>query len=68
MLDPPHTDELFFVANGKGGHVFAATLEEHNANVAKWRNVERSKAKGSGEAVPVGEGGESDPASIKAEP
>jgi UPF0755 protein len=68
VLDPPQTNELFFVADGKGGHVFAATLEEHNANVAKWRSVERSRAKGSGESVPIGEGGESDPESIKAEP
>jgi len=39
-LNPEATDYLFFVADGTGGHVFAATLEEHNQNVAKWRKIE----------------------------
>lgn len=40
-LKPAQTTDLFFVADGKGGHVFAATNREHEANVAKWRQVER---------------------------
>ena len=44
VLNPPRTDELFFVADGTGGHVFARTFEEHLANVARWREIERRKA------------------------
>ena len=39
-MNPDQTDFLFFVADGTGGHVFAATLDEHNENVAKWRAIE----------------------------
>ncbi|ASM71913.1 MULTISPECIES: endolytic transglycosylase MltG [Roseobacteraceae] len=37
---PDSTDFVFFVADGTGGHAFATTLEEHNRNVAKWREIE----------------------------
>lgn len=37
VLDPADSPALYFVADGTGGHVFANTLEEHDANVAKWR-------------------------------
>ena len=37
VLDPPDTDYLFFVADGSGGHAFAATYAEHQQNVEKWR-------------------------------
>ena len=40
VLNPPVTNELYFVADGTGGHAFAATLEEHNRNVAKWRKLQ----------------------------
>ncbi len=46
VLNPADTDALFFVADGTGGHVFAATLEEHNRNVAKWRQIERRQQEG----------------------
>jgi UPF0755 protein len=44
VLNPPASDDLFFVADGSGGHAFAATVEEHNRNVANWREVERQRA------------------------
>lgn len=55
VLDPPKTDELFFVADGSGGHVFAATYEEHTRNVARWRALEKAKAAQAG-ATPAVEG------------
>lgn len=45
-LKPAQTKELYFVADGKGGHVFAETLKDHNANVARWRQVERERQAG----------------------
>jgi len=40
VLNPAQTDDIFFVADGTGGHAFAATYEEHLANVARWRQME----------------------------
>ena len=45
VLNPEDTNFLFFVANGTGGHIFAETLNQHNANVKKWRAIEAGKAK-----------------------
>ena len=42
-LNPEQTDFVFFVADGTGGHVFAKTLAEHNANVTKWRKIEAER-------------------------
>jgi UPF0755 protein len=42
-LNPEPHDFLYFVADGSGGHVFARTLEEHNRNVARWRQIERER-------------------------
>ena len=43
VLNPAQSDALYYVADGSGGHVFARTLEEHNANVAKWRQYRKEK-------------------------
>lgn len=45
VANPSRTDELFFVANGTGGHAFAKTLDEHNQNVARWRAIEAERKK-----------------------
>jgi UPF0755 protein len=43
VLDPARTDYLYMVADGTGGHAFARTLEEHNANVEKWFAIRRAR-------------------------
>lgn len=42
-VQPEETDALYFVADGSGGHAFASTLSEHNANVRKWRLIEAER-------------------------
>ncbi len=43
VLHPARTKALYFVADGTGGHVFADTLAEHQANVAKWYAIRRAR-------------------------
>jgi UPF0755 protein len=43
VLHPAQTKALYFVADGTGGHVFAETLAEQNANVAKWYAIRRQR-------------------------
>ena len=43
VLDPAETDALYMVADGSGGHAFASTLEQHNANVEKWFAIRRER-------------------------
>lgn len=42
--NPDETPYIFFVADGTGGHAFAVTLDEHNRNVAVWRQIEAERA------------------------
>jgi UPF0755 protein len=44
-LNPETSNYLFFVADGTGGHVFSETIDQHNANVRKWRKIEAERAK-----------------------
>jgi UPF0755 protein len=43
-LDPDTTEYIFFVADGTGGHAFATNLDDHNRNVAVWRQIEAERA------------------------
>lgn len=43
VLNPDQSEYLFFVADGTGGHAFAATLAEHNRNVSRWRQIEAER-------------------------
>jgi UPF0755 protein len=43
VVQPEATEFIFFVADGQGGHAFARTLDEHNRNVARWREIERAR-------------------------
>jgi UPF0755 protein len=42
VLHPADTGDLYFVADGNGGHAFAASLDEHNRNVGRWRQLQRA--------------------------
>jgi UPF0755 protein len=43
VLDPAPTNALYFVADGSGGHVFADTLQQHQANVERWYAIRRAR-------------------------
>jgi UPF0755 protein len=43
VINPATSNDLYFVADGTGGHAFAPTLDEHNKNVTKWRQLQRER-------------------------
>ena len=43
VLNPAETQALYFVADGTGGHVFANSLAEHEANRRKWYEIRRAR-------------------------
>lgn len=53
VMNPLETSELYFVADGTGGHSFASELKEHNANVAKWRKINADSKKGQEKVTPA---------------
>ncbi len=66
-LNPAPTNDLYFVADGSGGHVFAETLEAHNRNVVRWRQIRRRSREaggtGAAESPPGSSGSSQDGAS-----
>ena len=46
VLHPTASDDLYFVADGSGGHAFAKTLAQHNKNVEKWRQFLKIQGNG----------------------
>lgn len=52
-LNPAQTNDIYFVADGTGGHAFSETLKDHNAAVANWRKVEREAKAAKAAAAPA---------------
>jgi UPF0755 protein len=55
-LNPAATQDLYFVADGSGGHTFTTNLKDHNTAVANWRRIEKSRQSGAAAAPGAGSG------------
>jgi UPF0755 protein len=55
VANPSRTNDLYFVADGTGGHAFAETLDEHNQNVAEYRKIEKQMAEDAAKAAAAAE-------------
>jgi UPF0755 protein len=55
VANPSRTKELYFVADGTGGHVFAASYDEHLKNVSRWRQYQKEQATAAAQSAPPGE-------------
>lgn len=53
VLAPAATDYIFFVADGTGGHAFAANKADHDANVRRWRQIEEERKRAAEAAAPA---------------
>jgi UPF0755 protein len=56
VANPARTKEIFFVADGTGGHAFAETLEQHNRNVAHLRQIEQQQQQSPWSSIPAPSG------------
>ena len=50
VANPSETEDIYFVADGTGGHVFAQTLKEHNANVTRYNRARAAGAEAAADA------------------
>jgi len=53
VAHPPQSNDLYFVADGTGGHIFAASLNEHNNNVQKWRALRKQRERTAAQTPPA---------------